>query len=203
METLVTYLCCYEFSEEGDGERDAHEHLVLKIAPMGAMPHSDSSCSHGGAATQFDPEQEYYINFSRPTPLDPSSIDDVSGVMSDEASAQMAESAESLLMRNHLTPREITMGLDKYNRAIRFTNNFENKKGWIERLENHKHVHDRDNTEDREKANTYLSNARLTHYASRKRIEFYQYAIKYTNDIAEKRIIMLEYKRYCYSAHGK
>lgn len=148
--------------------------------------------------SQFDPDEEYvrkYETLGWHTDKAGAS-EGVSGI---EELGLEAERALSCASSENLTPREIKTKLNQFDTCIRVTKDLEKKRSYIQRYEIHKYEHDEDNADDKEKADFYLSNARDEQRKNVDRLEYYQIAIKFTNNVSAKQSIKDEYRRFAYS----
>lgn len=208
----VCHYCCYD--EEGDDDDDdskesLEEQSVSSFWTEREEKKLDSLQSYtqvpnvaeqeSALDSKYDPDEEYIKNFERLgwhseniTSIGVSSI----GV---EKLAIEAEQFLSTASSETLTPREIRLRLNQYSTYIRLTNDLEKKKSYIQRYEVHKFDLDEDNIDDKEKADLYLTEARNTDKKATDRLEYYQIAIKFTNNYAQKQLLKEEYRRYAYS----
>lgn len=123
------------------------------------------------------------------------------GILSSESCKSIIDESDRLFVSSggDLTPREVVVSLSRYKNAIRSERDFKHKKEWIRRYELHKFDFDSDNQEDAEKAHFAIEDARNDTHPLRLRLYYYQVAIKYTNDIREKKKHWDEYLEFCHS----
>lgn len=152
--------------------------------------------------SSFDPDEAYCINFEHLGTHTLSTNKLAHGIIASHHIEIIIEEHETILTNSgidELTPREVSRSLSKYENSIRLIDDLEKKKGYIDRYEMHKSNHDRENPDDRMKAEFYLENARNPRTDSHDRIEYFQTAIKFTNNLVTKERIRSEYKEYCFS----
>jgi hypothetical protein len=206
-----------------DDEEDNNNGITHRGVYQMAKRHSEASLDDSCLAHTFNPEEEYYRMYTKLGDIhfDPlkesnhttSSViasmseeplttqEGVAGILSSENCKSMADESDRLFVSSggDLTPREVVTGLSRYNNAIRFESDFERKREWIRRYELHKFDFDSDNREDAEKAYFASDDARNETYPLRMRLHYYQVAIKYTNDMREKKKRWDEYLAFCHS----
>ena len=149
-----------------------------------------------------DPDEAYIKNFDalgsyrrrdgvKPGDMDPHNI---------ETLLSEAESILTSVSLTETTPREVmTRAFNGYSLSIRLTDDLEKKAHYIHRYEERKSEFDVDNTEEREKAQFYLENARNSRTPATDRIQYYQTAIKFTNNLTLKEEIRTEYREYYFA----
>lgn len=155
-----------------------------------------------GLDSRYDPDEEYVKNFDRLGWHTDVSVDATVTTMSSKGLEALVSETEQFFTTastENLTPREITATLNRYSTCIRFTTDIEKKRNYIQRYEIHKFDFDEDNKDDKDKAALYLGEARNVSKKSLDRIEYYQTAIKFTNDYGEKQKLKEEYRRYAFS----
>lgn len=160
----------------------------------------------GEIDSAFDPDEEYFKNFSSLGTQTPDTSEQVRGMISINAVEDRFEECERMLTGSgidELTPREVDHKLKRYESDIRLVEDIEMRKTYIGRYEMHKSHFHRENQDDRVKAEFYLENAQNIRTAAHDRIEYYQTAIKFTNNLIDKERINVEYKRYCYTLQRK
>ena len=158
--------------------------------------------------SEYDPDEEYVKNYERLGWHNATSTPQGKGGFSpcklEEIATTVDETLRSNVCDGDTTPRSlINTSLLKYNTCISLTKDLERKKDYIKRYETHKFDFDEDNEEDREKAVHYLSNARKNTVKPSVRLEHYQIAIKFTNNVLEKQKLKEEYRRYAFSVSGR
>lgn len=172
---------------------------------------------------QFDPEVEYYRMYTKLgdvnyNPLkdyasqhqsitslsEMETIDDALegvSVMSIQSSESLVEESDRLFASSNgqgdLTPREVVTGLKRYTSVIRFERDLKRRREWIRRYELRKFDFDADNRDDAEKALFATEDARNKSHPKHVRLYYYQVAIKYTNDMREKKKRWEEYIAFC------
>lgn len=206
---------CREDEEEED-ECDITHRGIYQMAKR----HSEASLDESCLAMTFDPEEEYYrmytklgdVNFNplkdtssvitsmSEEPMETTTHEGV-GILSSESCKSFIDESDRLFVSSggDLTPREVVAGLSRYNNAIRSERDYKRKRDWIRRYELHKFDFDSDNREDAEKAHFAIEDARNDTHPLRVRLYYYQVAIKYTNDIREKKKRWDEYLEFCHS----
>jgi hypothetical protein len=149
-----------------------------------------------------DPDEEYIKNFEnlgsyrrlgdiKPGAINPDNI---------ETLLSEAESILSSVSLTESTPREIvTRAFNSYSLSIRLTADLDKKAHYIHCYEERKNEFDQDNIEEMDKAQFYLENARNLRTPTKDRIEYYQTAIKFTNNLTLKEEIRTEYRDYYFS----
>jgi len=147
----------------------------------------------------FDASEEYYRQYES---LGAQSVvsDLGRGIISATLLEEMIATSERIFIEasvDDLTPREIVQSLNRYTVGIRQVEDLERKKAYIELYEQRKSNFDRENPDDKVKAEFYLQNARNLQTAPLDRIEYYQTAIKYTNHLVMKEQLWVEYRAYC------
>lgn len=151
--------------------------------------------------SQFDPDEAYIVNFER-LGIHEQTIQPIKGMVSSSQMEEILCQSEVLLSHSSphdLTPREVIINLNRYASALRHITDLDKKRAYIQRYESHKNEYDRDNRDDKEQAELFLKNAEDASLSPRERIQYYQTAIKYTNDLDAKDQIRSNYRRYCFS----
>jgi len=214
----VKHLCLYSWcTDEDDDDVPLQEQQIKQWKEEEAEPKKDDSSNivyqgikepvdEADLRSSFDADEEYYKNFERLDNLSSSTSDLVRGFISIAQLEEMAAESERAFSDSgvgELTPREVVVNLNRLTSCIRLVDDMDKKRTFIERYEMHKSNFDRDNKDDREKAEFYLENARKISVAYSDRIEYYQTAIRFTNNLVEKERIRMEYRQYCRSLQKK
>lgn len=148
----------------------------------------------------IDPDEAYIKNFESLGAYN--QLDDRKHIIRPDKVEEMVTEAESILTSaslTELTPRDVVQGLNAYTRSISLTEDLETKARYIQRYEEHKNDLDQDNKDERDKAEFYLQNARNMRTPSQDRIQYYQTAIKFTNNMIKKEEIRAEYRLYYFT----
>ena len=211
--------------EEGQEEEDDGDDVTHRGIYQMAKRHSEASLNDSCLAYTFNPDEEYYRMYTKlgdihfdplkesdhstssviasmsEEPLMTTTQEGVVSILSSESCKSMVDESDRLFVSSdgNLTPREVVTGLSRYNNAIRFESDFQRKREWIRRYELHKFDFDSDNREDAEKAYFASDDARNEMHPLRMRLYYYQMAIKYTNDMREKKKRWDEYLAFCHS----
>jgi hypothetical protein len=171
---------------------------VSSVCAYAALPVDEQQQREQGS---YDPDEEYVRNYDNlGRHFDQRRVKEKRYV-TEETVADIEETLLSCTSGESLTPREITDCLSKYNSGISSTYDLEKKRVFIKRYEMHKFKFDEDNEEDKEKADSYLTNARNVTMKPSDRLEYYQTAIKFTNNYTEKQKLRDEYRQYAYTLY--
>lgn len=158
-------------------------------------------------SSEYDPDEDYVRNFERLGWHGATGVPQGTGVSLEgleKMAAEIDETLTSCVSDGNSTPRSlVNTCFQQYNTCICSTKDLEKKSDYIKRYELHKFEFDDDNEEDKEKAELYLSNARNTAVKARVRLEHYQIAIKFTNNVAAKQKLKEEYRRYAFSISSR
>lgn len=142
--------------------------------------------------TDFDPEYDFYKNFTRSQVKTAFITDSTLSQRSLETSRSIFSSTADL------TPREIDKALLNLYKSIVHEGDITKKKKYISEYETYKSMYDLNNKDDSEQATFYLEAARNeSKYKPKERISFYQTAIIFTNNMITKDQIKAEYISFC------
>ena len=216
----MLYCCCFTCngSEDEDEDNVALKELEMttlyegggggggeSVGGYSQVPTENDEELDGEDALEsgFDPDEDFVKNFASLgwhtktlayVPIQTTNLDN------------MIEEVESVLTSastENLTPREISTNLNKYGTCIRLAPDLEKKRSYIKRYEVHKFDLDEDNQDDKDKADLYTAQARNTTHKAKQRIEYYQTAIKFTNNYEAKQRLKEEYRCYVYSLNDQ
>lgn len=153
------------------------------------------------SATLCDPETAYYNHFDTLDTVRTESKLSLSDAYSPDKLDEERKLLSSEGGETEYNRKSIKRSLTRYQYTIVATKDFKVKKTLIEEYELYKSKFDADNEEDAMRAKLYHDNAINNGYSNSpgKRIEYFQKAIAYTNNLTLKSEIKHEYKRYCYS----
>jgi len=218
--TCLEILClcnpCYEDSDDDDDDdRSLDGALYLNTLvsdeddPTDDVPlQSPTSASRSTAVVALPANEEedpamiaYYTSYNRRpfSHLNSSDSKILAPVTSDGYELLLAEARRTLGSEGSetsTTPRDKSRSLERFETAIHSERNLTKKRLMILEYEVFKFDHDCANPDDQDQATMFVEHAESTTLSRAQRIEYYQYAITYTNAIQDKLRLKLRYRHY-------
>lgn len=174
------------------------EHIPYSNSGISTPTNEEAIVTDVDNETLNDPDLSYYRHFD--------TLDHCISSTTSNCHLSTLDSDRQTLLSGDEEGIKIRKCLRRYQYSIRSVNDLNVKKQLVEEYETFKSKYDADNHDDAEKAKYYLIDARNEenqNHSDKKRIEFYQKAIAFTNDPEQKKVIRNEYRDFCYNIQRK